>query len=433
MDTIICNNDTVTLDIFNPNISVIGQWVYDVSVEADPAISGAYEGGTNLTDGSLTQTLTNTDTVNRKVVYRFSPKILLNGGPEACENGELIVTVWVRPSLETFYSPVVSDYNGYNISCYESSDGYIALRVQEGTQPLYFDWTGPDGFASDENVISQLGPGTYALTVTDDNNCTFTNEYVFIQPDELGADFTLSTSFDGGYNIDCAGGRTGTIDVEPFNYVDSVSYFWNDGSIEGNRTDLPAGVHNLIIVDKNNCWFRTDITLTEPEPIRLFADTKIPFCPDSPDGEIEVGARGGIEEGGYSYLWSNDQTSSTIIELVAGPYTVTVTDMNNCTADSTVELIPLNNHCLIIPNAISPNGDMINDVWNLGFTEIYPEMTVLIFNMWGQLVWESEPGYFSPWDGTSNGKLLPVDSYFYVINLHDGETEPITGHVSLIY
>jgi gliding motility-associated-like protein len=107
--------------------------------------------------------------------------------------------------------------------------------------------------------------------------------------------------------------------------------------------------------------------------------------------------------------------------------------MNNCVADTTAELIALYNHCLVIPNAISPNGDMVNDVWNLGFTEFYPEMTVLIYNQWGQLIWESEPGYLSPWDGTSKGVLQPVDSYFYVITVRDGITEPITGHVSLIY
>jgi gliding motility-associated-like protein len=107
--------------------------------------------------------------------------------------------------------------------------------------------------------------------------------------------------------------------------------------------------------------------------------------------------------------------------------------MNNCYADTTVELESLNNHCLVIPNAISPNGDNINDVWNLGFTEIYPEMRVIIINAWGQPIYESEPGYLVPWDGTSNGKLLPIDSYFYRIDLYDGVTEPVTGHVSVIY
>ena len=107
--------------------------------------------------------------------------------------------------------------------------------------------------------------------------------------------------------------------------------------------------------------------------------------------------------------------------------------MNSCVAIAEVELISTHNHCLVIPNAISPNGDMINDVWNLGFTEIYPEMMVTIYNAWGQEIWESEPGYFSPWDGTSNGKLMPIDSYFYIIKLHDEVTEPITGHVTLIY
>ena len=61
----------------------------------------------------------------------------------------------------------------------------------------------------------------------------------------------------------------------------------------------------------------------------------------------------------------------------------------------------MNETCLIIPNAISPNGDLINDVWNIGMIELYPSMEVKIFNRWGQSIWRSEKGYPRPWDGTS--------------------------------
>ena len=114
-------------------------------------------------------------------------------------------------------------------------------------------------------------------------------------------------------------------------------------------------------------------------------------------------------------------------------YEVAVTDVNLCTVNDTLDLVALNTHCLTIPNAISPNGDVINDVWNLGFVDPYPTMEVIIMNAWGQTLWESEPGYYIPWDGTSNGKLLPIDSYFYIIYLNDDITEPIAGHVTLIY
>ena len=85
----------------------------------------------------------------------------------------------------------------------------------------------------------------------------------------------------------------------------------------------------------------------------------------------------------------------------------------------------------MIPNAISPNGDLINDVWNIGNIELYPRAEVKIFNNWGETVWKSEQGYPIPWDGKSNGVKLPIDSYFYIIDLHNG-SKPIAGSVTII-
>lgn len=87
--------------------------------------------------------------------------------------------------------------------------------------------------------------------------------------------------------------------------------------------------------------------------------------------------------------------------------------------------------CLIIHNAFSPNGDLINDVWNIGNKELFPRIVVTIYNRWGQLVWRSEQGYPNPWDGRSKGIDLPVDSYHYVIDLHNG-TKPVVGHITIV-
>jgi gliding motility-associated-like protein len=240
---------------------------------------------------------------------------------------------------------------------------------------------------------------------------------------------TPSISLDGAYNINCYGESTGTIDVEPYNYVNYVNYLWSDLSTEGDRNSLPAGDYEVLIVDANNCRARSEITLTQPDPIIIEFEQINPYCPGSPDGEISAAASGGIP--GYNYLWSNGSTGSIISNITNGIYSVTVTDMNLCSVIGTTDLISIWDHCLQIPNAISPNGDGLNEVWNLGFTEMYPMMEVRIFNNWGQLIWESARGYTHPWDGTSNGRPLPVDSYFYIINLNDG-TEPVTGHVNII-
>jgi len=74
----------------------------------------------------------------------------------------------------------------------------------------------------------------------------------------------------------------------------------------------------------------------------------------------------------------------------------------------------------LIPNAISPNGDGKNDVWKLDFLSLlYPNASVKIYNRWGEEIYRAEGSYDSPWDGTYKGQLLPVGTYYYVLELND--------------
>ncbi len=86
---------------------------------------------------------------------------------------------------------------------------------------------------------------------------------------------------------------------------------------------------------------------------------------------------------------------------------------------------------LEIPDAFSPNGDGINDIWNIRGIHLYPDATITIYNRWGQMLWRSERGYTVPWDGRSLGKALPIDSYHYFIDLH-GRLRPIVGTVTIV-
>jgi gliding motility-associated-like protein len=87
--------------------------------------------------------------------------------------------------------------------------------------------------------------------------------------------------------------------------------------------------------------------------------------------------------------------------------------------------------CLVIPDAFSPNGDGINDVWNIKGIHLNPDATITVFNRWGQMLWRSERGYPVPWDGRSRGEDLPIDSYHYVIDLHNG-LAPLIGAITII-
>ncbi len=70
-------------------------------------------------------------------------------------------------------------------------------------------------------------------------------------------------------------------------------------------------------------------------------------------------------------------------------------------------------------NAITPNGDGENDVWEIEDIESYPDATVYVYDKTGQPVFSSKGGY-RPWNGSHNGKELPMGTYYYVINLNDG-------------
>jgi gliding motility-associated-like protein len=149
-----------------------------------------------------------------------------------------------------------------------------------------------------------------------------------------------------------------------------------------------------------------------------------------PDGEILLNVTGGTNAG-YSFLWSDNSTTQNISTAVSGIYSVTVTDMNSCSVSDSVIIHPENEICLEIPNAISPNGDLINDEWNIGLKDLYPEIEITIFNRWGEMIWKSERGYPLPWDGRSKGSVLPIDSYHYIIDLNNG-TRPIIGHITIV-
>ncbi len=279
--------------------------------------------------------------------------------------------------------------------------------------------------------ISGLRSGEYIIMITDANFCTGTDTIELTEPGKLGMDIELSLSLTGGHNINCAGDNSGSIEVTPVNQVGDVNYLWSDGSTDFYRTALTAGNYSVIITDANGCHADSTVILTEPDSMLLIFNINQPWCTDKPDGSIELTVTGGMAGTDYSYLWSDGSTEKDIYGIASGWFSVQVTDLNGCSETDSVFVEPLHETCLVIPNAISPNGDLINDYWNIGLTELYPEIEIKIFNRWGEEVWRSEKGYPEPWDGRSNGAILPIDSYHYIIDLHKGR-KPLIGTITIV-
>lgn len=109
-------------------------------------------------------------------------------------------------------------------------------------------------------------------------------------------------------------------------------------------------------------------------------------------------------------------------------YKLTATGEGQCSASDTLYvkvLMPLR-----IPNAFSPNGDGVNDTWQIPNLKDYPGATVEVFNRYGQSMFRSI-GYALPWSGTYKGNALPVGTYYYIIELKNGFNQ-VSGSITLL-
>ena len=117
----------------------------------------------------------------------------------------------------------------------------------------------------------------------------------------------------------------------------------------------------------------------------------------------------------FNYLWSRNDVTQDLFNVLSGTYSLTVTDSNNCSRTKQIVVGNIENDCdVVVPNVITPNGDGMNDLLVFENLENFPNNHLLIFNRWGQKLYEKE-GYQNDWNGTkySDG------TYFFILELND--------------
>jgi gliding motility-associated-like protein len=140
-----------------------------------------------------------------------------------------------------------------------------------------------------------------------------------------------------------------------------------------------------------------------------------------------------------TYLWTpaTGLSATNILNPLASPsitttYTLTTTSSLGCTAsdDVQVEIVP---ECAKPMNAITPNGDGINDKWLVTYGNCLSVASVKVFNRYGSPVFESD-NYQNNWEGTYKGKTLPDGTYYYVINfkLNTGRVLTLRGDLTIL-
>lgn len=213
-----------------------------------------------------------------------------------------------------------------NISCNGANDGSVTVSITGATTPpLTYAWT-PSSAGTTANVTN-LGPGTYSVTVTDANGCTTSASQVIAQPAAL----TVSKTFT---NVGCFGDNTGTATATANGGTGPYTYLWLPGAYNtASIGSLTIGTYTVQVHDAHGCSASTTANIVQP-PALAITSTSIPASCGIANGSASVTGTGGFAP--YTWTWSNGQTGASATALTAGTYTVTITDLNSCTSSTPV-------------------------------------------------------------------------------------------------
>ena len=305
------------------------------------------------------------------------------------------------------------------------NDGSAQVFVLGGVPDYDFIWTGPAGFSNTNSNISNLNPGLYSVTVTDANGCevstttTVNGVTEIFLPDNVSL---LDTTI-------CLG-TTIILDVQE---KPGLFYAWDDGSTDADREVSPTDPVNnylLTVVDPNclNSYTVEAIVRVTYVENTILNDANT-MVGDNPiitmDDQINLQSDNLFD----AYSWSNGSSSSSIsVQPLESTWYTLMVDSSGCLGIDSIYVV-----LGVIPyDVITPNGDQMNDVWEILDIENYPSAIVKVFNRWGEIVFESNGGdAYIAWDGMFESEELPVGTYYYVIDLNNGE-DPQTGPITIV-
>jgi len=219
-----------------------------------------------------------------------------------------------------------------------------------------------------------------------------------------------------------------------------VEWNWDFGNGVTDNTKNPIYQHRATGTFPISLWVKSSegcLSDTTTKNITIHPYPKISAGPDLfvlDDGQKQIQATASGSALVYQWSPSTYLTATNILQpIVSKPqddiiYTLSVTGRGACTSTDDVAITVLK--LPKPPNTFTPNGDGINDQWEIKYLDQYPGCILEVYTTNGQLVYRSV-GYVNNWDGTSNGKVLPFGTYYYVIDPKSGRGK-IAGYVTII-
>ncbi|MEO9532505.1 MAG: gliding motility-associated C-terminal domain-containing protein [Crocinitomicaceae bacterium] len=311
-------------------------------------------------------------------------------------------------------------------SCYGAGDGTAEVFASGGLEAYQYHWN-PDHTTA---AISGLNQGYYVATVTDKNGCIRTDSiYINSNPE-------ISITIDELVHTTCDE-KNGAIQVTASGGSGDFTYLWDPtGSTDSYLIDLDAGNYLLVVTDSIGC--------TKDSTFYINPSVNPEVNISASESQIQVGESTSLEAivnpaGNYTYNWtpSSDVSCATCQITDASPligttFEVTVIDENGCTASDDIYIDVVRCQDFFLPTIFSPNGDLLNDEWNV-MGDCIKSYSIEVFNRWGERIFVTTSQQNS-WDGTYKGSKVENGSYVYQLELEytDGEKVSQSGNVKVV-
>ena len=222
-----------------------------------------------------------------------------------------------------FTGPQVA-YTIHPPTCHGMNDGSLVKNADNSS--FTYQWSSGANTAD----ISGLAPGTYTVTITGAGGCQFQQTFQIGQPLPLSLQATIQP-------VSCENKSDGGIATTVTGGTPPHSWLWGMGDTLSSLTGLAQGDYPVLIRDKNNCSITDTLRIgTRWLPLQILASVTDLKCHGSSDGQILLNVSGGLPP--YLFHWNTGISSSSLSQLTAGTYTVTVTDSSNCIAEKQISL-----------------------------------------------------------------------------------------------
>ena len=306
-----------------------------------------------------------------------------------------------------------------------SETGAIDITVSGGSGTFVFQWS--DGSTAEDR--SNILAGVYRVLVTDGNNCTLNDTITVISEVTVTADAGEDATICSGASIQLQGAGIGTPSWDPSPFLSDETIL---DPVAAGMTETTTFV--LTITETASiygCYNNDSVT------VNLYPSTGLEVTEDTfviSGNSIQLEATGGPFD---QYRWEpvTGLDISTVPDPIATPiestrYFVFALNGYGCEEVNSVFIEVIED--IQAYNVFSPNGDGINDYFEINNSERFPEMLVEVYGRWGDQLF-STVGYGSgnEWDGTAHGKEAPVGTYYYIIVPYQG-AKPISGNVTII-